>query len=136
MDRDIISFITKTAFVFQGGTHHHVAKMVHKLFYDVYKCTVDGRNTEWYEFRDHIWNSMPQGLLIKTTITDTIAYKVDSARHSLKHPESNDPDYENKKDPLEILLSAIITLDDVISSNYIDNESLKFYKKLIESFIY
>jgi hypothetical protein len=41
-------------------------------------------------------------------------------------------DYENKKDPLEILLSAIITLDDVISSNYIDNESLKFYKKLIE----
>lgn len=32
MDGDIISYITKTAMTFRGGTHHHVAMMVHKLF--------------------------------------------------------------------------------------------------------
>jgi P4 family phage/plasmid primase-like protien len=96
MDGDIISFIVKTAITFQGGTHHHVAKMIHKLFYDVYKCTVDGKNSEWYEFKDHIWNPMPQGLLIKTTITDTIGHKADSARYSLKPPENNDPEFDNK----------------------------------------
>jgi hypothetical protein len=140
MDRDIISFITKTAFVFQGGTHHHVAKMVHKLFYDVYKCTVDGRNTEWYEFRDHIWNSMPQGLLIKTTITDTIAYKVDSARHSLKHPESNDPDYENKKETYDKNMKKMLKLqENLYNANFKDSvvkEAVQlfydrdFYKKI------
>ena len=96
MDGDIISFITKTAITFKGGTHYHVAMMIQKLFPDVYKCAVDGRSTDWYMFNNHIWNSMPSGLLIKTRITDEIANKVDIARHSLKMPENNDPDYENK----------------------------------------
>jgi len=96
MDGDIISFITKTAITFKGGTHYHVAMMIMKLFPDIYKCAVDGRSTEWYMFQDHIWNSMPNGLLIKTRITDEIAQKVDTARHSLKMPDEKDPEYENK----------------------------------------
>jgi len=122
MDRDILSFITKTAITFQGGTHHHVAKMVHKLFYDTYKCTVDGRNTEWYEFRDHIWNPMPQGLLIKTTITDTIAHKVDSARYSLKGPEGNDPDYEDKTKKFQENMKRMLKLqENLYNANFKDN---------------
>jgi len=96
MDGDILSFITKTAITFKGGTHYHVAMMIQKLFPDIYKCAVDGRSTDWYMFKDHIWNSMPSGLLIKTRITDEIANKVDAARHSLKMPDDKDPDYENK----------------------------------------
>jgi P4 family phage/plasmid primase-like protien len=96
MDGDILSFITKTAITFKGGTHYHVAMMILKLFPDIYKCAVDGRSTEWYEFKNHIWNSMPNGLLIKTRITDEIANKVDTARHSLKMPDDTDPEYENK----------------------------------------
>jgi P4 family phage/plasmid primase-like protien len=89
MDGDIISYITKAALTFRGGTHHHVAKMIHKLFYENYKCTVEGRTTEWYEFRDHTWNIIPQGIAIKSTITDDIATKVDSARISLKAPDAS-----------------------------------------------
>lgn len=96
MDGDIISFITKTAITFKGGTHYHVAMMIQKLFPDIYKCAVDGRSTDWYMFKNHIWNSMPSGLLIKTRITDEIANKVDIARHSLRMPDDKDPDYENK----------------------------------------
>ena len=96
MDGDIISFITKTAITFRGGTHYHVASMIYKLFPDIYKCAVDGRSIDWYIFQNHVWNSMPNGLLIKTRITDEIAHKVDTARHSLKPPADNDPEYENK----------------------------------------
>jgi P4 family phage/plasmid primase-like protien len=96
MDGDIISFITKTAITFKGGTHHHVAKMVHKLFYDDYKCTVEGRSCEWYEFKDHVWNPMPQGLYIKTLITESIADKVDSARRSLNKPNENSANWEEE----------------------------------------
>ncbi len=96
MDGDIISFITKTAITFKGGTHHHVAKMVHKLFYDDYKCTVEGRSCEWYEFEDHVWNPMPQGLHIKTLITETIAEKVDSARRGLHKPNENSANWEEE----------------------------------------
>jgi P4 family phage/plasmid primase-like protien len=89
MDGDIISYITKTAMTFKGGTHHHVAKMIHKLSYDIYKCTVDGRTTDWYEFKDHTWHTMPQGIALKTNITDELATKVDSARRCLKNPDAS-----------------------------------------------
>jgi len=140
MDRDIISFIVKTAITFQGGTHHHVAKMVHKLFYDTYKCTVDGRNAEWYEFKEHTWNGMPQGLLIKTTITDTIAYKVDSARYSLKGPDGNDPEYEDKMKKYQESMKKILNLQtNLYNANFKENvvkEAVQlfydrdFYKKI------
>lgn len=94
MDGDIISFIQKTAITFKGGTHYHVAKMIHKLYPDVYKCFVDGRTTEWYEFKDHVWHPMPSGILIKTTITDDLTLKVDSARRSLKGPDDKAEDYD------------------------------------------
>ena len=94
MDGDIISFIQKTAITFKGGTHYHVAKMIHKLYPDVYKCFVDGRTTEWFEFKDHVWHPMPSGILIKTTITDDLTLKVDSARRSLKGPDDKAEDYD------------------------------------------
>lgn len=121
MDGDIISFITKAGLTFRGGTHHHVARMVHKLYYDAYKCTVEGRSTEWYQFKDHTWNPMPQGLLIKTTITDDIAKKVDSARHSLKAPEGTDPDYEAKMEKYQESMTKLLKLqENLYNANFKD----------------
>jgi P4 family phage/plasmid primase-like protien len=140
IDGDIISFITKAALTFLGGTHHHVAKMVHKLFYDAYKCTVEGRVAEWYEFRDHTWNPMPQGLLIKTTITEDIAHKVDSARHSLKAPDSNDPDYQTKMERYQESMKKLLRLqENLYNANFKDSVmkeavqlfyDVDFYKKI------
>ncbi len=96
ISEDVISFIVKTALTFKGGTHFHVAQMIYRLFPDIYKCAVDGRSTEWYEFSDHVWNPLPNGLTIKMNITDQIADKVESARHTLKPPASNDPDAQEK----------------------------------------
>jgi P4 family phage/plasmid primase-like protien len=140
MDGDIISFITKAGLTFMGGTHHHVAKMVHKLFYDTYKCTVEGRSTEWYEFKEHTWNPMPQGLLIKSTITDDIAHKVDSARYSLKAPEGNDPEYESKMQKYQESMKKLLKLqENLYNANFKDSvlkEAVQlfydpdFYKKI------
>jgi P4 family phage/plasmid primase-like protien len=122
MDGDIISFITKAGLTFNGGTHHHVAKMVHKLYYDVYKCTVEGRSTEWYHFKDHTWNPMPQGLVVKTTITEEVARKVDSARYSLKVPESNDPEYESKMQKFQESMKKLLKLqENLYNANFKDS---------------
>jgi P4 family phage/plasmid primase-like protien len=115
MDGDIISFITKTAITFKGGTHYHVAMMIRHLFPDIYKCAVDGRSADWYMFKNHIWNSMPSGLLIKTRITDEIADKVDIARKSLRSPNDNDQDYENKH---KIYLDNMVKLLDLQKNLY------------------
>jgi P4 family phage/plasmid primase-like protien len=140
MDGDIISFITKAAITFVGGTHHHVAQMVYKLYYDVYKCTVEGRSTEWYQFENHTWNTMPHGLLIKTTITDDIARKVDSARHSLMAPVGNDPEYEDKMKKYQENMKKLLKLqENLYNANFKDSvmkEAVQlfydpdFYKKI------
>lgn len=122
MDGDILSFITKTAITFKGGTHYHVAMMIHKLFPDIYKCAVDGRSTEWYMFANHIWNPMPNGLLIKTRITDEIAHKVDAARHSLKMPDEKDPEYENKyKSFLENMTKLLKLQENLYNATFKDS---------------
>lgn len=94
MDGDIISFIQKTAIVFKGGTHNHVAKMIHKLYPDIYKYFEEGRTKEWYEFKNHVWHPMSSGILIKTTITDDLTLKVDSARKSLVQPDVKSENYD------------------------------------------
>jgi P4 family phage/plasmid primase-like protien len=125
MDGDIISFITKAAMTFKGGTHHHVAKMVHKLFYDRYKCTVEGRSTEWYEFKDHVWNPMPQGILMKQTITDEITIKVDSARLGLKAPDVLSCPPEEYQDKMKAYNDSIVKLlklqENLYNANFKDS---------------
>jgi P4 family phage/plasmid primase-like protien len=140
MDGDIISYITKAALTFTGGTHHHVAKMVHKLFYDCYKCTVDGRSVDWYEFSEHTWNPMPQALQLKTLITDDLAKKVDSARYSLKAPDINDPDYTDKMEKYHENVGKFLKLQqNLFNANFKDSvmkEAVQlfydqdFYKKI------
>jgi P4 family phage/plasmid primase-like protien len=122
MDGDIISFIQKTAITFRGGTHYHVAKMIHKLYPDVYKCFVDGRTTEWYEFKDHVWHPMPSGILIKTTITDDLTLKVDSARRSLKGPHDKDEDYDElMKKYQENIVKLLKLQENLYNANFKDS---------------
>ena len=98
MDGDIISFIQKTAITFKGGTHHHVALMIQKLFPDIYKCHVEGRTTEWYKFQGHIWKKMPNSLMVRCTLNDVVEKKIDDARAALRPPAENDPEYQDKYD--------------------------------------
>ena len=98
MDGDIISFIQKTAITFKGGTHYHVALMVQKLFPDIYRCTKDGRTTEWYEFGSHIWNKINNDILIKVNLNNVVERKIDDARAALRPPAENDPEYKDKFD--------------------------------------
>jgi P4 family phage/plasmid primase-like protien len=142
MDGDILSFITKAALTFRGGTHFHVAKMIHKLYYDNYKCTVEGRSTEWYEFKDHTWNPMPQGLYIKQTITDEIAVKVDLARRNLKAPDitlSQDELQEKNKQYTDNINKILKMSENLYNANFKDSvmkEAVQlfydseFYKKI------
>jgi P4 family phage/plasmid primase-like protien len=140
IDGDIISFITKAALTFKGSTHYHVAKMVHKLFYDSYKCTVDGRSPEWYEFKDHTWNRIPLGIQLKIIITDDLAKKVDAAKYSLKAPDVNDADYNDKMEKYHENIGKFLNLSqNLFNANFKENVmkeavglfwDMDFYKKI------
>lgn len=125
MDGDIISFITKAAITFRGGTHHHVAKMMHKLFYESYKCVIEGRSVEWFEFKDHTWQHIPHGLAVKQVITDEIARKVDSARQSIKAPDAatlNPDEYAEKiKAYNENIMKLLKLQENLYNANFKDS---------------
>lgn len=125
MDGDIISYITKAALTFRGGTHHHVAKMVYKMFYDSYKCVIEGRSSEWYEFKEHTYHTVPRGIAVKVAITDHITDKVDSARRCLKAPDATllSPDEygEKQKQYNDSVLKLLKLQENLYNANFKDS---------------
>jgi P4 family phage/plasmid primase-like protien len=137
IDKDILSFIQKVGVTFRGGTHHHVALMIHKLFHDAYKCTVEGRTTEWYSFAEHIWNPIPQGLHMKILISDVISKKVDSARHSLRQPEGNDPEFEQKmKNYNDNMMKLLKLQENLFNANFKESVMKEAVQLFYDQFFY
>lgn len=125
MDGDIISYITKAALTFRGGTHHHVAMMVWKLFHEEYKCVVEGRSADWFQFKDHTWNQVARGIPIKRAITDYIADKVDATRRALKPPTAENMDgdqyNEEQKKYSENIIKLLKMQENLYNANFKDS---------------
>lgn len=131
MDGDICNYIIKTALAFRGGTHYHTAQMIHKMMPERFKCAVDGRSTEWYEFKDHIWGHMPNGIIVKSQITDQLTFKVDVARQSLPMPKVDDPEYKEKLEKYQENMTKILKLqENLFNANFKDSvmkEAIQLY---------
>ena len=82
---DILNYIKKVALSFKGGTHHHVADIMRRVFGDNYKCSVEHRSNEWFRFMEHVWEPLPQGLELKGKMSNIIADLVDDARRSYRN---------------------------------------------------
>jgi len=96
LKNDICNYIKKVGISYKGGTHHHIACIMYKLFSDRYRCSVDHRSVEWYEFKDHIWDNLPQGLEVKTRIHTEVAEHVFEARRTYNTPGKEDEDMKYK----------------------------------------
>lgn len=90
---DICNYIKKVGITYKGGTHHHVAMIMHKLFGDRYRCSVDGKSTEWYEYKDQIWEHIPLAIAVKTRIHTDVADHVCDAKRSYIGGDDQDLKY-------------------------------------------
>jgi len=120
MDDDILNYIMKVSLSFDGGTHHHVAEIMKRVFGDTYKCSVESRGHEWYRFVQHIWEPQPQGVELKKKMSDKIVDLVQKAHSKYKKlcEARKDMDaedqYKNEKKFLKLQLN-------LYSANYKDS---------------
>ena len=84
MKADILNYIRRVALSFDGGTHHHVAEIMKRVFGDTYKCSVETRGHEWYRFVKNVWEPQPQGVELKKKMSDDIVELVSDAREVYK----------------------------------------------------
>lgn len=92
MKNNVHNEILKLAKTFRGGTHHHIAKMMYRLFGDCYRCSIENRTTEWYKFENNTWKMIPQGADLKKIISYDMGVLVDEAKAILRHQLYNSPD--------------------------------------------
>ena len=107
MGDNIINYIRKVGSTFKGGTHHHVASIMKKLFHERYICSIDNRSTEWFEFREHVWVHIPQGMKLKEHIHNDVATLVSEARAAVRSMSAtckNEEEYKRMNEDLAKLL--------------------------------
>jgi P4 family phage/plasmid primase-like protien len=76
IEDDIINYIEYKIDV----TPTHIARLMRRLYGDMYKAAVSGRKSEWYEFKDNTWRRLAQGIAIRNRISTDIAELNDKAR--------------------------------------------------------
>jgi P4 family phage/plasmid primase-like protien len=74
---DVINKIQYT----MEATHHHVAQIMFAVFWENYKCTSEARRMEWYEYRNHMWRKLQQGVEIRNHISTKIRDLVVAAQN-------------------------------------------------------
>jgi len=57
-----------------SGTEHDVARVVHAMFRDVYKCAKFGNNV-WYRFTGHIWDETEKGVHLQCRLSSEVCKK-------------------------------------------------------------
>ena len=85
----------------EEGTSTDIAQLIYSMYPHNFKCTsLNSKNLEWYEFRNHRWHRMEGAISIRPIITDEIAtaLEVTSSRYlGQKDINQNDKDIMNKK---------------------------------------
>lgn len=89
--------IQKIARISKGGTHYHLADIVHDMYGDIYRCHVENRSTEWYEFANNTWALIPQAVDIKKKLSTDVAAQISVARTKLRIPGNEDQEMKDKQ---------------------------------------
>ena len=89
--------IQKVARIAKGGTHYHLADIVHDMYGDIYRCHVENRTTEWYEFANNTWALIPQAVDIKKKLSTDVAAQISVARIKLRIPGNEDQEMKDKQ---------------------------------------
>lgn len=67
------------------ATHHHIAKLMRKLYGTNYIASVNPRTTEWYKYDDHVnrWTKLNQGIELRMKISTEVAESISDAKKKL-----------------------------------------------------
>lgn len=78
-------------------THLGIARIIHKIYGDKFKCT-DSKHNTWLEFRGHIWRKLDEGQTIKIIIVRDIRKLFYDYYESLKKNTFGDDDDDEDDD--------------------------------------
>ncbi len=76
IEDDIITYIEYKIDV----TPTHIARLMRRIYGDMYKSAITGRKSEWYEFKENTWRRLDQGIEIRNKISTDLAELNDKAR--------------------------------------------------------
>ncbi len=94
---DNLNYIKKVAIAFKGGTHHHCAELMRKVFGSIYRCSVEHKSYEWFRYVGNIWEPLPQGIALKEKMSNEIAQLVSQAKESYKIKMMNNKQLDDKQ---------------------------------------
>ena len=66
-------------------THHHIAKLMRKMYGSNYIASVNQRSTEWYKYDDQVnrWGRLNQGIELRMKISSEVARAISDAKGKL-----------------------------------------------------
>jgi P4 family phage/plasmid primase-like protien len=84
MEENLVEFVLRHV----SNTHTHVARLMHKMFWGDFRASVNSKTTEWYEFKNHIWEKSPQALEFRNKMSTEVADLVNKAKAITKRKGS------------------------------------------------
>lgn len=118
------------------ATHHHIAKIMYKMFKDRFRASVETRATDWYEYNGNIWQRIYQAIEIKNCLCTDVAGMVDKARARTRRRmiEANGTEGELSRKMEEERLKKLITIERSLYMNNFKESVIKecvgmFYEK-------
>ena len=83
-------------------THHHVAKLMKKMYGPNYVASNHAKDTVWYKYDDavNMWQKLNQGIELRMKVNTEVADKISSARSTIN--ANNEVDLQKRKDLLKV----------------------------------
>jgi P4 family phage/plasmid primase-like protien len=84
---------------YYDAVHTHVGHIMYDIFWENYKSTADGKKVEWYEYKNHAWRKLQQGIEIRSHIHTKVADLVRAAQNRVRSNFSTIGDRDLKGSP-------------------------------------
>lgn len=74
----------------RSGTHTDIAKVVHHMYKDIYKCCYMKNAAVWYEFKNHHWEECPDAVTLKQRLSSEVfkAFYAEAGKYTAKVSET------------------------------------------------
>jgi hypothetical protein len=132
LDEDILNYIL----IHVSNTHYHMAKLVQKMYGNIFRPVLHPKNSQkfiWQECINNVWKDMPQAIELHRRIIDEILPYIHMAKSIVKkrgNEATNEIEREYESLKLKELYKLEGNLQLVTFRNHIIKEcEYLFYKK-------
>lgn len=116
---DVINFIEREV----DGTHTHIARLMKRMYGDIYRAAVDSKKSEWYEFKDNCWRKLAQGLELRNRISTDVADIISRTRQVIKSRMKSCNDTES--DFLDKRMKKFLKIEEKLYTTDFKNSVMK-----------